>query len=281
MRSLAPLVPALFLSFSAHTSPLLAQDTTRVSIEGTVIDSRSGLPIEGVEVTVVELDVEILTDSIGVFSLPDLPLGTFHLALQRSAYERAEGPLQVLRPGSMVIRLDPLAASIDPGSSRIVGSVKDAGSEKPLEGALVSIEGVPLNQVTGPDGRFVLSDVPPGTRRLSVSLLGYSKRTDSITIPPASLLSLDVELTVDPIRLAPISVSVERRNLSLELAGFYGRRQATSGIFLTGEEVEFKQPLSTADIFRSLPGVRVTGSFGLDKAVFLRAGLRPTTGRIG
>lgn len=242
---------------------VLAQDTTRVAVEGTVIDSRSGLPVEGVELTLAELGVVRLTDSAGVFSFPDLALGTYHLALRKDGYRRAEGPLQILRPGGMVIRLDPSSSAVESEASRIQGVVRDLVSNQPLEGALVSIEGVRLNQVSGPNGRFALTNIPPGPRGLVVSLLGYSTRTDSIVVPPASVLTLDVGLTVEPIRLDPIDISVEARNLDLELSGFYDRRDASSGIFITRERIEERAPIFTTDIFQGLPGVRVAGGLGM------------------
>lgn len=263
--------PLFFLVLSVgllSPATTIAQDTARVAIQGAVIDARSGLPIEGVEVTLADLGLVTRTDSAGAFFLPDLALGTYHLALQKDGYERAEGPLQVLRPGSMVIRLDPLTASVDPESSRIQGIVRDLESGERLEGALVSIEEVRLNQLSGTYGRFVLTDVPPGTRRLVVSLLGYATRTESITVPPASILTLNVGLTVEPIKLAPISVSVERRSLDLEISGFYKRRDSEHGVFLTQEAIEERNPITTVDLFEGIPGVRVIRQ-GIQRAVSL------------
>jgi len=243
-------------------SPASTQDTTRVTIQGTVIDSRSGLPLESVEVSLPDLEMAIRTDSTGAFFLAGIPVGTYHLTLEKRGYERAEGPLEVFRPGSMVIRLAPTAPT-RPESSRIKGIVKELDSHRSLEGALVSIEGVRLNRVTDSDGRFELTDIPPGDRQLTVSLLGYTTRTDSIAVPPASILTLDVALTVEPIELAPITVSVERRSFDLELSGFYQRRDATSGLFITQERIEDRAPLYTTDLFRGLAGVKVVGGLGM------------------
>lgn len=252
--------PALALCFFLVTllfSSAHAQDASRVEIRGTVLDSGSGLPIEYVEVRLAELDVLVRTDSAGGFVIPDLPLGTYHLALQREGYEKVEGPLQVLRTGSMVIRLDPLSAGAEPEVSRLQGIVRDLESGAPLEGALVSLEGAPGNALTDGAGRFVLSSVPPGARQLEVSLLGYSTRTDSILVPAGSLVSIDLGLAVEPIRLEPVSVTVERRSMDLELAGFYERRVREPGVFLTREAIEARHPVTTVDLFEGIPGVRI------------------------
>lgn len=237
-----------------------SQDTIRVTIQGTVLDSRSRLPIPNVEVTLAALGVILMTDSAGAFLLPNLALGTYRLALQKGGYEKIEGPLQVLRAGGMVIRLDPLAATVAPEFSRIQGIVKDLGTGEPLEGALVTIGG--RNQITAVDGRFALTDIPAGQRRLEVSLLGYATRADSITVPAESILILDVGLTVEPIPLPPITVSVEPRNLDLELAGFYGRRDREQGVFLTREAIEERNPITTVDLLDGIPGVRIIRGAG-------------------
>lgn len=253
--------------------PGSSQDTTRVTIQGTVIDSRSGLRIPYAEVSLAEVGVTLLTDSAGTFVLRDLALGTYRLALRKDGYAKVEGPLQIMRAGGMVIRLDPLVATGDPESSRIEGVIRDLNSGEPLKGALVSIQGVRANQLTDAGGHFLLTDIPAGSRRLEVSLLGYATRTDSVDVPPGSLLTLDVGLTVEPIRLPPITVSVEARNLDLELVGFYERRARERGIFFTQEAIEERNPRGLTDVFEGLPGVRVLTLQGIRRAVVL-AGTR-------
>jgi hypothetical protein len=252
-----PALPFCLFLFALFSSPAHAQDATRVEIRGTILDSGSGLPIENVELRLAELDVLIRTDSAGGFVIPDLPLGMYHLSLQREGYKKVDGPLQVLRSGSMVIRLDPLSPQAEPEASRIQGIVRDVESGSPLEGALVSLEGVPGNYLTDREGRFVVPATPPGARLLEISLIGYSTRIDSIVVPAGSILSIDLGLAVEPIRLDPVSVTVERRDLDLELAGFYVRRDREPGVFLTREAIEARRPGTTVDLFEGIPGVRV------------------------
>jgi hypothetical protein len=135
--------------------------------------------------------------------------------------------------------------------------VRDRESGSPLEGAVVSVKGVPGNHFTDLEGRFMVPSVLPGAHQLRVSLLGYAARTDSLIVPPGSLLTLEIGLTVEPIRLDPLSVTVEGRNLDLELAGFYGRRDRESGVFLTRESIEARHPATTVDLFEGIAGVRV------------------------
>jgi hypothetical protein len=238
-------------------SPASSQETSRVEIRGTILDSGTGLPVADVEVSLAELDLRLLTDSAGEFLIPHLPLGTYQLALRKDGYKEIQGPLRVLRTGSMVLRLEPLAAPANLEASRILGTVKERDSGIPLEGAEVSMDGISGTSITDADGRFTVPSVPPGTRELEVSLMGYATRIDSVLVPPGSLMSIEVNLAVEPIRLDPLTVSVEARNLDLELARFYERRDWEPGVFLTRESIEERHPGATVDLFEGIPGVRV------------------------
>jgi len=246
-----------FVLFLLSPSPTSSQQPSRVEIRGTILDSGTGLPLENVAVSLVELDLHLLTDSAGEFAIPDLPLGTYQLALRKDGYKEIQGPLRVIRPGSMVLRLEPLSLPADLETSRILGTVKDRESGTALEGAEVSVAGIPGTYLTDSDGRFTVPSLPPGARQLEVSLMGYAARTDSILVPPGSLMSIEVDLAIEPIPLDPLTVSVEARNLDLELARFYERRNWEPGVFLTRENIEERHPGATVDLFEGIPGVRV------------------------
>ena len=77
------------------------------------------------------------------------------------------------------------------------------------------------------------------------------------------ILSLELDLAVEPIELDPIEVSVEAREMDLEMSGFYDRRGSTSGAFITRERIEERAPLYTSDLFRGIAGVKVVGGLGM------------------
>ena len=254
-------------------------DTTRVTVSGTVVDAVSKRPLDGVQVLIPELSVTVRSDADGRFVLADLRLGTYELRLEREGYQPTTGPLQVLRPGSFVVPMTPVGGAPDEESSRVSGRVTDQETGKPLEGVEVAIEGTGMRQVSSEEGRFAFPVVAPGSYRLSFSRIGYARRDEAITVGSSRVLSLEIGMGIEPIGLEPIAVSVEARSLALDLAGFYGRREATSGIFISQDQIEERRPVQTTDLFMALPGVRVIGS-GIQRSVYVRAGLQSTLGQL-
>ena len=255
-------------------------DTTRVTVTGTVVDGVTRQPLDGVQVLIPELGVTARSDADGRFVLADLRLGTYELTIERQGYQRTTGPLQVLRPGSFVVALTPEGGAADEESSRISGQVLDQETGEPLEGVEVVIEGTGMTQPSSAEGRFAFPLVGPGSYTLSFTRLGYARRDEAVTVGPSQVLSLEIRMGIEPIGLEPIAVSVEARSLALDLAGFYGRREATSGIFISRDQIEERRPVQTTDLFMALPGVRVIGS-GIQRSVYLRAGLQMSLSQPG
>lgn len=107
---------------------------------------------------------------------------------------------------------------------RLTGTIVDAESGEPLEGASVSIEPAPhgllasletgaaglltANRITHSDatGRYVFDDLGPGVYRLRVERMGYRGATVDVEYRGARESTVSVGLEVEPIRLEPIEV---------------------------------------------------------------------------
>src|SRR5215472_6024397 len=66
----------------------------------------------------------------------------------------------------------------------LTGQVVDARTGAPLEQVLVIIEDAGKSGVTGPDGRFSVADVTPGTHRVHVSVVGYALFRREVSVSP-------------------------------------------------------------------------------------------------
>ena len=59
---------------------------------------------------------------------------------------------------------------------RVMVRVTDVANQQPVSQAQVQIVGTTLGGLTGPDGRFLLRGVPPGTVQVRVLRVGYSEQ---------------------------------------------------------------------------------------------------------
>ncbi|MCB2406976.1 TonB-dependent receptor domain-containing protein [Hymenobacter lucidus] len=110
----------------------------------------------------------------------------------------------------------PLAMPAAPkGTGRLTGTVLDAATKKPVEFATVAL--LPATGTTPIDGtvcdekgRFVLKSLAAGTYRLQISFIGYTARTETVTITdgPTDLGTLPLASTAQ--KLGEVTVTGER-----------------------------------------------------------------------
>jgi hypothetical protein len=82
-------------------------DTVRVTIRGRVIDQITENPVPHASIRLDGANVQVFSNSLGRFRLPDLPLGTYSMRVESYGYEPLDGDLRVVREGEMVITLVP------------------------------------------------------------------------------------------------------------------------------------------------------------------------------
>jgi hypothetical protein len=104
---------------------------------------------------------------------------------------------------------------------RIVGSVVDAESGRPLRGVVVQV--VALDPVTAahggnpgthtisdPSGRYRLDDLGPGEYLLHGSRVGYRSFSIQLTVLPGLEQRVSIGLSVEPIQLEPVELTAAR-----------------------------------------------------------------------
>ena len=106
----------------------------------------------------------------------------------------------------------------------ITGTVTDAETGQPLEGARVGVRGTALSTTTGPDGKFTLGNIPGGNVTIAIRRIGHN----FVDLPlPAGQNELRAALRRDPLRLSDVVVTgqataVDRRNLANAVATVSG-----------------------------------------------------------
>jgi outer membrane receptor protein involved in Fe transport len=139
------------------------------------------------------------------------------------------------------------------GTGTISGSVTVSGTEQPIVGAQVAVEGANQRAVTDDRGRFVLLGVAPGVWRLQVRAIGYRP----IIIPDVVVGS--GKPTTLAVRLQPAAADVA----AVEVKAAYftpAVEGATSTQTLNAEAIR-RAPGVQEDVIRAvalLPGVGVT-----------------------
>ncbi len=157
-----------------------------------------------------------------------------------------------LAVGVLVVALAPAAAAqhaVIATSRGLVGVVTDT-ARHPLAGVQVFVVGSSRAATTDSDGRFVLPDAPAGPFRVAFRRLGFAP--DTVRMDPRTGGGRVATPTLRPIavQLAPTIVTATPEFQSAKLAGFYRRRRAGRGQFLTHAEFEASAPPDLASVLR-------------------------------
>ncbi len=139
----------------------------------------------------------------------------------------------------------------------IVGVIRDIASGRPIRDAAVNVPVLGRTTTSDSDGRFILAETVPGRYEIVFTHLGYRPRTDTVHIVRDRVSRLDVALAVEAIALAPMEVTVERRDLALQEVGFYEREEDGWGDFIDREDLELWNPVDLTDALIRLPGVKI------------------------
>ncbi|HEX8905524.1 MAG TPA: Plug domain-containing protein, partial [Longimicrobiaceae bacterium] len=104
------------------------------------------------------------------------------------------------------------------------------------------------------DGKALLQ-LRHARENVIVRRLGYGEERREVAPGPTAL---EVALTPAPVVLATVDATSRRPPLSPPLQRFYQRVERGRGAFLTREQIERRKPRRLTDLFREIPGVRVT-----------------------
>ena len=142
------------------------------------------------------------------------------------------------RLGWLLAFLALLTAAARPAAAQetgtIQGSVTDAESGSPVQGARVSVDGTAIGAATGADGRYVLRNVPAGTRTVRVSMLGYAgaQRAVAVTAGGTATASFSLStqgLLLDELVVTALGITREKRELSTSVQEVSGETLARGG----------------------------------------------------
>jgi hypothetical protein len=185
------------LSFNPQLT-ILASPPTTGSVAGSVLDAATGQPLTGVSV-ILQSDPTITatTDSSGNFTLSGIPHGNQKVEFALSGY--ATSAIGVNVSAGSIVNLGAVVLSANPPASAIRGTVSDAFTGQPLSGATVTIGGAfSGTTVTGVDGSFAVSGVPPGAVTVTAAKSGYYPVIVTGSVTAGGELFLNPQLAAIP-----------------------------------------------------------------------------------
>jgi hypothetical protein len=96
--------------------------------------------------------------------------------------------------------------AVQAGEGSVTGVVTDGETGAPLPEATVSLVDLDRVALTDAGGRYLLSQVPAGSRQMLVGRVRYEPRTFQALVPPQGTLEINVALVPEPITLQTIEV---------------------------------------------------------------------------
>ena len=94
----------------------------------------------------------------------------------------------------------------------VAGKVFHSVTLKPVEGAIVRLEGTTIETKSGAEGLYQLTNVPPGSYHVLVTAAGYMPQRRDIEVGTNLVVALDVELNPELHFSQVVSVSPNVRD---------------------------------------------------------------------
>lgn len=186
------------------------------ALAGVVVDSITGVPLPRARVRATPVSrgagdpppVETRADQAGWYRLCGVPAGT-QVTIQPQ-FGRTSGVESRLVLGRGEGRIHDLVMTLS-SEGVLTGRVVDYATREPLQGALVTALGTDARALSGADGTFVLSGLPPGRHLVRTEFLGREPRSDSVTIFSDETVDVEVRLTADAIEIEGLVVTTRSR----------------------------------------------------------------------
>ena len=167
------------------------------SVQGTALDDKTGLPLDGVKVTLVsESQLPQTTDLSGSFGFSSLPAGDYEMTFLRTGYEPIRRRVTV--QGGKTSVLEARMKIIGPTYGTLVAQILDQETRQPIPRAFVSISGIEQPAATDDQGRFRNTQILAGPQTVNVDAPGYRSQSFPVEIPPNSSLETELLLSKAP-----------------------------------------------------------------------------------
>ena len=137
----------------------------------------------------------------------------------------------------------------DASTGRVEGRIVTANDESPLPSATVGVEerGQSTGTATGTDGRFTLSNLPPGRTTLQIRHVGYLTTTRRVRVRAGQTTRITVELESATVELAGLEITGTTRSAQSSIPGAASKVDAAA--------LKQMDPIGTQSALKHIPGV--------------------------
>ncbi len=159
-------------------------------------------------------------------------------------------------------------------SQVLQGRLLDLSTNEPIGGGVVTL--IPqrgdrtVSVVTDEEGMYELLAPRPGHYFIEARRLGYQVWIDGpIELSHGDVWQSEFHLSPLPVQLDPVEVTAPmvETEAFLRRVGFYDRRNADFGHFITRSDIDRRAPVRMSDLLSSIPGVRlIRGTGGLARS---------------
>jgi hypothetical protein len=168
-------------------------EVKRVTVSGTITDSAAGTPLAGAAVKLT-MGAKTKVDSTktdGKYSFDSVTSGATITVSAKGYVAKTATPVI----GSSAVTVDVALRKIKYGS--ISGIVNDSAAGTALSGVIVTLtKGVSTKlDTTKADGKFSFDSISSGAATVKATMLGYTTKTDSLTVVGDSAASITMALS--------------------------------------------------------------------------------------
>lgn len=144
------------------------------SIIGFVYNTATSQPLAGAQVKAA--GISGTTGADGTFQLNRVPVGTQTVTATAPGFTAANIDTAVLDDQASAVNL-----GLTPQTGTLTGTIRDP-ELNPVSGATVTLVGLTGTAITGADGAFTFTDVPPGTQTVSANASGFRPASATATV---------------------------------------------------------------------------------------------------
>ena len=156
-------------------------------------------------------------------------------------------PTVAVRSIAVLLGLLPWATGLHAQSGTVSGRVLESSTGRPIDGAVVSIEGSDIAALSDSTGAYRLADVPPGPQVIHVRRIGFADLRVPLTFAPGAVFFRNLEIATRAIELEGLSVTVDPVSRA--------RGELATASVIELEAIQNQTATSLAGILELLPGV--------------------------